>query len=215
MLVAETNSVVSAPGFSAKDKIVRSKSGSSPHLTLVSVSAKGVQYKCNDKCLNFKSIRICSHTLAAAEVNGDLKYFLQWFSKHRKQAPNLTKLSTHGMPAGAGKKGGQTARKKNTIKKPILTDENRVPLNTTLVNASDSRNHISVRECVSVPATCSVFNPTEASHVNNFNNYTGLSGHMWLSSVNTPDYLYSWPRSCAHIKSKHFKLQNSRCTQGQ
>ena len=31
MLVAETNSVVSAPGFSAKDKIVRSKSGSSPH----------------------------------------------------------------------------------------------------------------------------------------------------------------------------------------
>ena len=43
VLVAETNSVVSAPGFSAKYKMVRSQSGSSPHLVLVIVSAQGVQ----------------------------------------------------------------------------------------------------------------------------------------------------------------------------
>ena len=43
MLVAETNSVVCAPGFSAKDKMVRSQSGSSPHLVLVNLSPKGIQ----------------------------------------------------------------------------------------------------------------------------------------------------------------------------
>ena len=143
------------------------------------------------------------HTIAAAEVNGDLKMFLLWFS-NGKQAPNLTKLSNHGMPAGAGKKGGQTARKKKTSKNPVLTDENRVPLNITPLSSlstSDSRNSSSVSTSmyhgggdVLVPATCSVINPTEVSHVNTFNNYTGLSGNTWLSSVNSPHYSYSWPQ---------------------
>ena len=46
---------------------------------------------------------------------------------------------------------------------------------------------------MSVPAPCSVFNPTEVSQVNTFNNYTGSSGNTWFSSVNSPDYSYSWP----------------------
>ena len=93
----------------------------------------------SDKCLHFKSIQICSHTIAAAEVNGDLIIILQWFSNRGRQAPNFSKLSTHVMPAGASKKGGHPARKK----KPILTDKNRVTLNTTTLfnpSTSDSRN---------------------------------------------------------------------------
>lgn len=62
MLIAEANSVVPAPGFGPSDKMVKSKSGSTPHLITVTKSDNGVQYKC-DKCPQDKSVYICSSTL--------------------------------------------------------------------------------------------------------------------------------------------------------
>ena len=56
-------------------------------------------------------MKICSHTVAAAEVNGELKQFIDNFTKKKRQ-PNLTKLALHGMPAGRGRKGGQPPRKR-------------------------------------------------------------------------------------------------------
>lgn len=126
-----------APGFGSKDK---SKSGSAPHLVSVVERSGVLHYKCDDKCLHFKSINICSHCVAAAEVNGDLIKFLHCFNRTRgKQSPNLSSLSTHGMPAGAGRKGGKAAKKK-VPPKHIVDEENRVPLNVT---PQSSSQHIS------------------------------------------------------------------------
>ena len=125
MLVEENNAVVSAPGFCKGEKMVKSKSGSVPHM--VSIDHMSLQYKCDDKCMQYKSTNICSHTVAAAEVNGDLAKFLH-FLRH-KCAPNLMQLASHGMPAGAGRKGGKAAKKK-APRKHATTEENRVPLTT-------------------------------------------------------------------------------------
>ena len=139
VLVKEANSVVPAPGFGPKDKMVKSKLGSTPHLVSMVTNSDGVQYKCDEKCLHFKSINICSHSVASAEVNGDLGNFLQWFRRKRgKQLPNLTDLSTHGMPAGAGRKGGKVAKKK--VSRRLVTEENRVPLNLTPKTPTDLPN---------------------------------------------------------------------------
>ena len=61
MLVGEEKSIVPAPGFGPNDKMVKSKSGTTPHLVTVAKSDKKVQYKCDDKCPQYKSVYICSH----------------------------------------------------------------------------------------------------------------------------------------------------------
>ena len=126
MLVAEENAVVIAPGFGKGCKMVKSKSGSVPHL--VTVNEKNWQYTCGEKCLQFKSASVCSHTVAAAEINGDLIKFIQFLSRH-KCAPNLMELASHGMPAGAGRKGGKVAKKK-VQRKAAPSEENRISLGT-------------------------------------------------------------------------------------
>lgn len=64
-------------------------------------------------------------SVAAAELNGELQKFLEFFSK--KQHISMFKLTTHGMPAGAGCKGGR-APKKKSHSSAQLTDENSVSL---------------------------------------------------------------------------------------
>ena len=60
----------------------------------------------------FKSINICSHSVAAAEKSGDLISFIKWHQLQNRFQPNLTELGRHGMPAGAGRKGGKTAKRR-------------------------------------------------------------------------------------------------------
>ena len=81
--------------------MVKSKSGSTPHLVTAS---KDGQYRCDDRCPQHKSLGVCSHSVAAAESNGELQKFLELYSK--EQHINMIQLATHGMPAGAGRKGG-------------------------------------------------------------------------------------------------------------
>jgi len=173
---------------------------------LANDSTNGLQYKCDDKCPHYKSVHICSH-IAAAEANGDLQKFLEWFCHHGRQVPNLTKLSTHGMPAGADKKGGKVARKKTGIK-PQLTDENRVPLNTApssfCLSTSNGNNTSNVNTpiCQSAgnvfsPSACNgIFKTSEVSHVNTFNNYATSPNNTWPTygtSANSLHYPYMWP----------------------
>ena len=97
--------MVSAPGFSKGEKMVKSKSGSVPHM--VSIDHGSPQYKCDDKCLQDKSGHICSHTVAPAEVDGDLAKFLH-FLRH-KCAPNLmpngSRISRRTLPVLTKKVG--------------------------------------------------------------------------------------------------------------
>jgi hypothetical protein len=83
MFVGEEKAIVSAPGFGPNDKMVKSKSGTTPHLVTVAKSNKMVQYKCDDKCPQYKSVYICSHTIAAAELNRDVVDFLKWYQQNR------------------------------------------------------------------------------------------------------------------------------------
>ena len=122
-LVAETNAIVPAPGFDANDKMVKSKSGDAPHL----VRAHEHKYKCDDRCPHFKSISLCSHVVAAAESNGDLIEFVNWFGFKHGSGPNLIRMATHDMPAGAGHKNGK-APKIRAKAKQLPSDDNHVPL---------------------------------------------------------------------------------------
>ena len=77
--------------------------------------------------------------VAAAESNGDLVSFVNWFCTRRSHgAPSLMKMAVHGMPPGAGRKDGKTARKKSKPKQ-VPSEENRVPLN--IVSCSPKPHH--------------------------------------------------------------------------
>lgn len=100
--------VVPAPGSDSKAKMVTSRSGSLPHF--VQVVSPG-HYICDKNCLQWTSSQICSHTLVAAETNGELKLFLQWYTNNDPQ-PNITQLAMAGLPKGRGRKGGIPKRKR-------------------------------------------------------------------------------------------------------
>ena len=72
-LVMDSNSIASAPGYD-KGHTVKSSSGKRPHLVVPKSSG---QYCCDGDCGNHKSLGICSHSVAVAEINGELKEFVE------------------------------------------------------------------------------------------------------------------------------------------
>ena len=113
-LLHEPNSISHAPGQGDNARMVKSYSGSRPHL--VSRKKSG-QYACDNMCPNWKSLGICAHSVAAAEDNHELQFFIRWFLKAKK-VPNLTKLATAEMPAGRGRKGTKAPPKKKPKMQP-------------------------------------------------------------------------------------------------
>ena len=108
-LLRDDGSICMVQGGNRKDRIVKSTSSSQPHLSQL----------CDGKCPNWKSLKVCSHSVAAAEHNGDLEAFIQWLKKV-KTAPSITKLVTTTTPKGRGRKRCTPPRKK--IKKvPVAT----------------------------------------------------------------------------------------------
>ena len=59
---------------------------------------------------NVQGFLSCSHVIAAAEDNGDLKLFLE--SVCNSCTPNLSAIANNGMPTGSGRKGGVPKRKR-------------------------------------------------------------------------------------------------------
>ena len=102
LLLSTPQAMVKIPGGGPKDRFVLSASRSEPHQVK---ARRGSDYKCDDKCLHYKSVSICSHTVAVSQSNGDLYDLLQSFAKSQAP-PNLFQLAKHMMPPGAGKKGG-------------------------------------------------------------------------------------------------------------
>lgn len=84
-----SSDIQTAPGNDRKSKMVTSRSGGTPHF--VRVVSPG-HYVCDKSCLQWSSSQICSHTLAAAEVNGELSSFIQWYTV-TGQEPNITRLA--------------------------------------------------------------------------------------------------------------------------
>lgn len=91
-------------------RLVKSSSSQQPHL--VTRNPKKMNVFCCDKnCQMFKGFSICSHVVATAQVNGQLKSYLTEISGICR--PNFTAISSQGMPSGAGRKGGLCKRKRN------------------------------------------------------------------------------------------------------
>ena len=102
-LLTSTNAIAKAPGSDEKAHSVISSSGNPPHMVTL---RKNGQYVCDKSCANRNSLRICSHTVAVAELNRDLSQFVSWLIKAKKR-PSLTKLVVTNMPmAGARKEAG-------------------------------------------------------------------------------------------------------------
>jgi hypothetical protein len=67
-----------APGCAPTSRMVAShRFKDRPHL-VTKGRAEG-EYKCEKSCPYWNGIKICSHTIAAAESNGDLLKFLAWY----------------------------------------------------------------------------------------------------------------------------------------
>lgn len=60
----------------------------------------------------FKGFCLCSHVVAVAECNGDLKSFLDAISS--TCAPDLTAIANQGLPKGTGRKGDIPKRKRKS-----------------------------------------------------------------------------------------------------
>ena len=90
-----------------RSRLVKSSSSICPHM--VYFNAKNSKFICDEHCSMYKGFHICSHVVAVAEDNGQLKQFLESASAVLK--PNLTNIANEGMPAGSGRKGGQPKRK--------------------------------------------------------------------------------------------------------
>lgn len=74
---------VPVPGAAASlHHMVPSKSGAAPHFVKTPPTLTG-QFICDDRCLNYKTYKICSHTVAVAESNGKLRELISWYKKNK------------------------------------------------------------------------------------------------------------------------------------
>lgn len=84
------------------------------------------------------SSQICSHILVAAEINGELKMFLQWYTSNDLQ-PNVTQLGMAGLPRGRGRKGGIPKRKR--LRTPAASPTVVVPRSATQLVPRSAAQH--------------------------------------------------------------------------
>ena len=115
-LISTPGNITPAPGHSPEVKMVASYSGHRPHLV---IPCKSEMYKCDADCLNYKSMGLCSHVVVVAESQNCLPQLISAYSKSKKRL-DFTKLSTHGMPSGRGKKGGRAPRQ--WAQKEVVTE---------------------------------------------------------------------------------------------
>ena len=109
-LLAQSNALVTAPGFDANVKMVASRSGKRPHLVKC---GKGGRVSCDNECPNWKSLNICSHTVAVAESNNCLREYIDFYRKS-KHLPSITRLVLTGLPTGIGNKGNRVSCKRKS-----------------------------------------------------------------------------------------------------
>ena len=77
-LLKEAGSIVEAPGGTGF--LVKSNSHPCPHHVTLKKSG---QYCCDSECPNWQSLCICSHSVAAAEKEGDLEPFIEWYKQSK------------------------------------------------------------------------------------------------------------------------------------
>jgi hypothetical protein len=119
-LVSSPGKMSPAPGCAPTSRMVAShRFQDRPHL--VTKGKAKDEYKCEKSCPHWNGIKICSHTIAAAESNGDLSKFLVWYKQKRStKAANLSAVVRTDMPQHPGRKGGvPVTSRRATPKLPV------------------------------------------------------------------------------------------------
>jgi hypothetical protein len=142
--------------------------------------------------MNYKSLAICSHTIAASETNGDLKEFLNYYHSQCKEKPiNLFQAAKFDMPRGAGNKGGVPKRRR--VKKATIENPTQVTSQSTLssqVSSSFSSAMANLHPCVSP----SVMMPTSHTpFTTSCNNTLALSQQQLYSMPSTSSGMSIFP----------------------
>jgi hypothetical protein len=81
---------------------VQSFSSPIPHFVPLKDSGQSM---CDPRCLQWQSVKICSHIVAVAEKIGKVSPFLHWCN-------DVTSVGMLNMPKGRGQKGGVPKRKR-------------------------------------------------------------------------------------------------------
>ena len=79
-LITTEGAIAPAPGQDPQARMVLSYSGKAPHMV---TPKKGGGFSCDSSCPNWKALGVCSHSVAVAEINGQLVQFLS--SQKRKK----------------------------------------------------------------------------------------------------------------------------------
>ena len=83
-MLCSDGAIVHAPGHPTDAQMVVSRTGKRPHLVLPSGGLA-----CDDDCPQYKSAKLCSHAVAAAEHNKQLDAFIASYGAIKK-IPNIT-----------------------------------------------------------------------------------------------------------------------------
>ena len=80
-LISTDGAIAPAPGYPTEARTVQSASKTGFHTVIPSKSGK---FSCD--CANYRSLSICAHAVAVAEVNKKLVSFVEWYRKAKKEA---------------------------------------------------------------------------------------------------------------------------------
>ena len=86
-----------------------------PHLVQVLKTGKAV---CDENCLMWTSLKICSHCIAVVHCLDCASEYISWFIANSKV--NLTKITMSGIGPNVGKKPSQNCYSQRKSKAPIL-----------------------------------------------------------------------------------------------
>lgn len=136
-------------------------------------------FKCDSDCGNYKSLGVCSHTVAVANLNGKLPGFVAQLRRAKKK-PNLMKLAVHGMPSG------RPSRKRATRSTSVQGRVQRIPVSLSPPTTPFSHGmhaNPAVQES-SASSLCEVSSPTfSTSHGAStlaVSSVTGLTSYIYI-----------------------------------
>ena len=89
-LANDETAIVQAPGDECA-WMVRSYHGKRPHYVRVSKSS----FSCDEQCLSYKSMKVCSHTLAIAMKTDSVKEFVKAYCSRNLVLLHLLKPESH------------------------------------------------------------------------------------------------------------------------
>ena len=201
-LLKTDGAIVSAPGVGTGAKYVLSYTRQKPHLV---VPKKGGSYSCDQDCPNWKALKICSHSVAVAEICGKLTDFITWYKK-LKHTPNVSKFAQATMPKGRGQKGTRAphTRKPSLPVEQVLKNPG-LSSSESICNsqASGNLNSYSVSEPDSqVASQVNNFQLPVVEHVQTISPSPGiyqppaiLPPQTWMHSSNQWYDNWTWPTS--------------------